>query len=276
MNVSKLHRKPTAYGLIALALCIFLGALVPAQAQSGLQKFSKFNEASDVTIDHSAWDRFLSTYVSTTSDNRTIVNYAGVTEADRSSLQNYLESLQAVQVDGLNRAESYAYWVNLYNAVTVEVILDNYPLKSIRRLGFGLGPWNRKLATVQGEKLSLNNIEHDILRVFWSDPRTHYAVNCASFGCPNLATTAFTAENTEQLLDQGARDYINHPRGTSVDDRGRVTASSIYKWYQVDFGDSEEGVLSHMRQYADDDLKSALEGKTDIRKFDYDWALNEK
>ena len=95
--------------------------------------------------------------------------------------------------------------------------------------------WKKKLLTIEGEEVSLNDIEHRILRPIWRDPRIHYAVNCASIGCPNLVSTPFTAENTEALLDQGARNYINHPRAVNISSKGKVTVSSIYSWFESDF-----------------------------------------
>ena len=184
--------------------------------------------------------------------------------------------MEAVDPTALNYNEAFAYWANLYNAVTIDVVLDHYPVKSILRIMSGLrpGPWKRKLVTVNGERLSLDNIEHDILRVHFKDPRVHYAVNCASYGCPNLAEKAFTGGNLEEMLDAGARDYINHPRGVSIVD-GRVTASSIYKWFQEDFGGSKTGVIEHMKLYASPELKAQLDDVFTINKFEYDWSLNQ-
>jgi len=246
-----------------------------AQADERLSAFSRFSDSRSVEIDHSPWDRFLDKYVSTVDGNRTIVAYKDVSENDRAALQTYLSSLEATDPIALTKAQAYAYWVNFYNALTVEVILDNYPVKSIRRIGF-LGPWKRKLATVGDTELSLDDMEKGILLANWDEPRTHYAVNCASYGCPNLQPQAFTAENTEMLLERGARDYVNNPRGISIDDDGDITASSIYKWYQDDFGGSEAAVLNHIRQHADEELQQRLQGKSDIRSYGYDWALNEQ
>lgn len=128
---------------------------------------------------------------------------------------------------------------------------------------------------MEGEKLTLNDIEHRILRPVFRDSRVHYAVNCASLGCPNLQPEAFTAENTERLLERGAREYVNHPRGARVEG-GNLTASSIYDWFQVDFGGSETGVLAHLQQYAQAPLAEALRGFRGKVSYQYDWSLNEK
>jgi hypothetical protein len=245
-------------------------------AAADVESFHQSDDTSDTRIDHTEWDRILAAYLSRTEDNVNLFDYAGVSAADKAALKAYIASLEAVDPTSLNRNEAFAYWANLYNAVTIDVVLENYPVKSILRIRSGLrpGPWKRKLVTINGEELSLDNIEHDIMRKYLRDPRIHYAVNCASYGCPNLAEKAFTGDNLEEMLDAGARAYINHPRGITIED-GRVTASSIYKWFQEDFGGTEAGVIEHMKPYAEPALKAQLETISDIDRFKYDWALNQ-
>ncbi len=162
----------------------------------------------------------------------------------------------------------------------MDVVLEHYPVETIRAIRispgfFSIGPWGKKLISVEGEKLSLDDIEHRILRPIWKDPRIHYAVNCASLGCPKLMPRAFTAANTEALLEQGARDFINSYHGARFEADGRLTASSIYDWFQEDFGGSEAGVIAHLRLYARPELESKLERISDVYDFDYDWSLND-
>ena len=168
-----------------------------------------------------------------------------------------------------------AYWINLYNALTVFVIIPRYPVDSIREIKSGIidfGPWNLELFPLQGKKLTLNQIEHGILRPIWKDPRIHYAANCASMGCPNLCPEAYRSDNLERLLEQGTKDYINHPRGAQVED-GELVVSSIFDWYKTDFGGTDAGVLAHLRKYARPELVEIL---ADYDSFDhnYDWRLN--
>jgi len=120
--------------------------------------------------------------------------------------------------------------------------------------------------------VSLDDIEHRILRPIWQDPRVHYAVNCASMGCPNLQPTAFTAANAEELLDRGAREYTSHPRGANLSN-GRLTLSSIYDWFSEDFG-GEEGVLDHIASFADPATARQLAEYGGRIRYDYDWSLN--
>lgn len=238
------------------------------------------NEESTQVIDHSPWNTLLTKYLVT--DHPSAINrfkYAAVTGEDQQSVKSYLTQLQKINVLQLNRNEQKAYWINLYNALTINVILDHYPVKSIMDIDispgfFSNGPWDAKLLNIQGEDLSLNDIEHRILRPIFTDNRVHYALNCASLGCPNIQNRAFTATNMEKLLDDGARAYINHPRGAQMV-RGKLQVSSIYKWFQADFGNSEKNVVRHLLQYADGNLVSTLSAYKGKLKFDYNWDLNE-
>ncbi|MGF1545613.1 MAG: DUF547 domain-containing protein [Parvularculaceae bacterium] len=261
---------------VAGALASFVVFASTASAQDKLKVFDAFDADSAVVVDHGAWDAFLSAYVVTFDDGRTAVNYAGVTDTDKEALKEYVSALEAIDPTTLSRAEAFVYRVNLNTAVTVDVILDNYPLKSIRSIfsGFRPGPWGRKLIEVNGVDITLDNVEHGILRPFFDDNRVHYAVNCASIGCPNLLDSAFRAEGLDETLDAAAREYVNHPRGFRVDG-DRVIASSIYNWFQEDFGGDEAGVIAHLKKFAEPELAETLSGVDDIDKYEYDWALND-
>jgi hypothetical protein len=236
---------------------------------------------SRTSIDHAPWDRFLKKYVvmnHLSGINR--VRYASVTPDDRKSLDAYVLHLQHVEVTRLDRSGQKAYWINLYNALTQKVVLDHYPVKSIRDIKispgvFSSGPWGAKLLTIQGQKVSLDDIEHRILRPLWKDNRVHYAVNCASLGCPNLQPDAYTPENTEALLEKGAREYVNHPRGVRLSG-DRLQLSSIYDWFQADFGGSEDSVSRHLQRYANPELATKLKEFGGKISFDYDWRINEQ
>ncbi len=240
------------------------------------QYWSRSNADREIAIDHSSWNRLLDAYIEE-KQGLNYFRYSAVTPADREELESYLDRLQSVIVTELNRGQQYAYWINLYNALTIKVILDHYPVKSIRKISYSLlsrGPWKEKLVTVEGMKLSLDDIEHEILRPVFRDSRIHYAVNCASIGCPNLQAMAFTASNIENLLDDAARQYINHPRGVTVDG-DKLTVSSIFDWYAEDFGDSDREIIEHFMQYAQPALARELEAFKTISNYEYDWRLNE-
>jgi hypothetical protein len=269
-----------------LFLTVMTLALLVAQTGGAAPKadlwprWEKNDPANKQKVDHSAWDGFLKKYVVAphpSGINR--VNYSAVAPEDRAALANYVKSLEGVAVSSYSRAEQKAYWINLYNAKTVELILTRLPVKSIRDISispglFSVGPWGAKLTTVEGEKLALDDIEHRILRPIWKDNRIHYAVNCASLGCPNLQPAAFTAENTDSLLERGAREYINHPRGVSLQS-GKLKVSSIYVWFQEDFGGSAEGLMEHWDKYTTGSLKDALKNYKGGLDHDYDWRLND-
>lgn len=234
-------------------------------------------QTNTATIDHAGWQQILNLYlVAETQDGINRFDYAGITKADRVRLDEYINGLAAIDPRDYKRTEQLAYWINLYNALTVQVVLDHYPVNSIRSIMGGMlspGPWDEQLITVAGQPLTLNDIEHRILRPIWLDPRIHYAVNCASLGCPNLAADAYTAAKADAMLDEAARDFINHPRGVSFDD-GVLVLSSIYDWYGDDFGPDEQALLGHLRKFAQPELEMQLSGYTGKIKYAYDWQLN--
>lgn len=242
-------------------------------------RWQTHDATSTQTIDHSAWTRLLAAYAVKGKDGIVRVAYGGFSDADKQALKNYIARLTSTPVSSLNRDEQLAYWINLYNALTVDLVLDHYPVSSILKIRispglFSIGPWDKKLVTVEGEELSLNDIEHRILRPIWRDPRIHYAVNCASIGCPNLALEAYTAENVERLLEANAIAHVNHPRGVRVEN-GELIVSSIYRWFVADFGGGNAGVVRHLRQYARGELAEKLANNSFIGDDEYDWSLND-
>ncbi len=242
-------------------------------------RWTAHDPAATTQIDHSVWDKFLKAYVSEHSDGVNRVAYARVTETDRAALTKYIADLKRTPISRYDRDEQLAYWINLYNILTVKVILDYYPVDTIRDINispglFSFGPWDKKLISIEDEHLSLNDIEHRILRPIWRDPRVHYSVNCASIGCPNLQRIAFTAANAETLLDAAAREYVNHPRGARIEN-GRLIVSSIYDWFEEDFVDGDGSVVEHLERYAGPDLAAKLTNTKQVTGSEYDWALNE-
>ncbi|MCW5746789.1 MAG: DUF547 domain-containing protein [Alphaproteobacteria bacterium] len=235
--------------------------------------------ASTASIDHSVWDRFLHKYAHLGTDGIVRVAYGQVGAAEKAEIDADLVRLAALPISHFNRTEQLAYWINLYNELTVKFVLDHYPIPSIKDTGallkmFSSTPWSRKLTKVEGEDLTLDDIEHRILRPGWSDPRIHYTLNCASMGCPNLQPVAYTAANVGAMLDSAARQYVNSPRGAHVEG-GKLTVSSIYVWYKKDFGGTDAAVIAHLKLYAGAALQQALNGVDKISRDYYDWSLNE-
>jgi hypothetical protein len=242
-------------------------------------RWEAHDASSEATIDHSAWTWFLERYRQLGPDGVSRIDYGAVSAEDRQRLADYIDGLTSRTISDYNRDVQFAYWVNLYNALTVDVVLEHYPVATIRDIDisggwFTDGPWDKQLVDIEGEAVTLNDIEHRILRPIWDDPRIHYAVNCASVGCPNLQPQAFTAANHERLLERGAEQYVNHPRGAKFDG-DTLIVSSIYAWFQADFGGNQRGVIEHLRQYADDDLADRLKGRKGYYDHRYDWSLND-
>ncbi len=274
-------------GLLAATATAFLAFAPGASANDVTTKFSAHAAGSAVTVDHSAWSRLLATYVKPTPDGLNQVDFKAFKASGQRELKDYVARLEANDPAKLDRPEQFAFWANLYNAKTIDIVLDHYPVGSIREIeiGGGLfgfikksvgagGPWKAQVLKVSGASLSLDDIEHNILRPVFKDPRVHYSVNCASRGCPNLGVEAFTGATLEAQLDAGARAFVNHPRGIAVAG-GSITASSIYDWFQSDFGGSAAGVLDHVRKYATPELAQKLSGLSAIASYDYDWKLND-
>jgi len=239
-------------------------------------RWTEHNDTSTETVDHSLWSAFLQKFVRSDGSGTVGVAYSTVSATDRQELDDYVAMLEQTPVSELARDEQRSFWINLYNATTVKVVLDAWPVASIRDIKDGLfsgGPWKATRLKVENEDISLNDIEHRILRPIWKDPRLHYALNCASIGCPDLLDTAFTRDNTEQLLEEAARIFINHPRAASVE-AGKLSVSSIYHWFKEDFDGSDSGVIAHLRSYAEGELAGALQGIDRLDSHDYDWSIN--
>jgi hypothetical protein len=230
------------------------------------------------------YDALLNRYVKASPDGVNRVDYAGWRAAamDLAALDSYIAELSARRPSAMTRADAFAFWGNLYNAVTLKVVLDRYPVASIRDIKSDswfdpkayAGPWRQSRVTVEGRKLSLDDIEHSIMRPTFKDPRVHYMVNCASYGCPNLMNRAWRAASLESDLDAAARAFVNHPRGVSVLPPGALKVSSIYKWFIEDFGGDDAGLIAHFRAFADPDLQSRLATAPRIAEDGYDWSLN--
>ncbi|MGF1608231.1 MAG: DUF547 domain-containing protein [Kiloniellales bacterium] len=235
--------------------------------------------ASTLEPEVAAWDLLLARYLRLSDTGLAVFDYGAVTPEDRRVLRDFIGQLTAMPVSRMAPRVQLPYWVNLYNALTVDVVLAHYPVASIRDIDispglFADGPWDKPLTVVEDQPLTLNDIEHRILRPIWRDPRLHYVVNCASVGCPNLGATAYRADSMEQTLDEAARGYVNDPRGVTIRN-GRVVVSSIYDWFIEDFGGNEASVLAHLQRYAAPALSAQLAAIGKLHDSAYDWRLND-
>ncbi len=279
---SMMLRRRAAAGLIGL---ILITGAAPAEGKLKLLPFWDASDESNASrIDHGAWQEILDTYLRSHGSGINRFDYAALkaNAGDTAKLAGYLSYLQGLDPRTYSRREQKAYWFNFYNSLTVKVVADAYPVDSIRKISDSMlgglipvGPWGDVRAEVCGQDLTLDNIEHGILRPIYRDPRIHYGVNCASLGCPNLLETAFTAANTETLLDGAARAYVNHSRGVDFVDDDFIVISSIYTWFSEDFGDTEENVLKHLARYAEEALAERLKSFEGAIDYEYDWDLNQ-
>lgn len=191
---------------------------------------------------------------------------------DSKPLTDYLDRLGAIhetQFKGWRESERLAFLFNLYNASTLKLIVDNYPVKSIKDIGNLLkGPWDQPVVNLWGKKITLNKLEHGILRKEYTEPRMHMALVCAAKGCPPLRGEAYTAEKLNGQLDDQSRIYLSSSAGLSINQaKGVVYISSIFKWYADDF----RSVPEFISRYASRPIN-----KLKIKYIDYDWSLNEK
>lgn len=214
-------------------------------------------------FDHSIWNNLLQKHV----DNQGWVNYKGLLK-DRNELKKYLNLLSNnPPQSNWSKNEKMAYYINAYNVFTVELIIENYPLKSIKDLR---RPWKRKFIPIGDELLSLDDIEHGILRNM-NEPRIHFAVNCASVSCPKLYNKAFTANQLERQLDKLTREFINSSENNISENQ--LQLSKIFQWYEKDYLVNGIRSLAHyVSQYTD----VKINPNARVNFLDYNWALNEK
>ena len=221
-------------------------------------------------VDHSLWAGLLQDYVSAGR-----VDYAGFKQ-DEARLDRYLAVLEQTDHQALEKKERFAFFVNAYNAWTVKFILTEWPdIESIKELGsIFSSPWKKEIVRLKDKTVSLDDVEHGLLRKEYRDPRVHFAVNCASKSCPPLASTPYTGKDLDERLDRAARDFLNDPQSTRLEGE-TLYLSKIFDWYKEDFGNQAAFVL----QYAQGDFKTRLKAAQDKVKIEYlpyDWSLNKK
>lgn len=231
------------------------------------------SKAGTAPSDHKLFSTLLKKHV----DEHGNVDYKGFL-ADENELDGYLDQLKDNPPDVENWPvnDQIAYWINVYNAFTIKLILKNYPVKSIKNIGakiqipFINSPWDIKFIDIAGEEYDLNNVEHNILRKTFDEPRIHFAIVCASYSCPKLRTEAYTGLALERQLNDQARQFLADTTKNQIGNNA-IKVSKIFSWFKGDF--TKKGTLiSFLNQYApvniDPDAK--------ISYMDYDWSLNEK
>lgn len=258
------------------AAVVALATLSAAPLLAAGPAMEAFRPSGTATHDHSLFDDLLRRHVKPDSEGYNRVDYAAL-KSDHAALDHYIDTLTAADPTALSPDEAHAYWINLYNAKTLDVVLDAYPVASIKDIDLGgslftSGPWSADILEVNGEALSLDDVEHRIIRPIFKDAMSHYGVNCASYSCPNLMPHAYTGANIDAQLAESGRQYVNHPRGLRVEG-GRITPSRIYKWYADDFGD-EDALTEHWTSLATPQKAEAIRAAR-MGFHQYDWSLND-
>jgi len=225
------------------------------------------------TIDHELWSLLLKKHV----DSNGYVDYSGFLK-DSLSFGAYLDQLTTHPPDEDNwpEEEQIAFWINAYNAFTIKLIIDHYPVESIKDIGliiqlpFVNSPWDIRFIEMQGEKLDLNNIEHSILRKKFEEPRIHFAINCASNSCPKLRREAYTGQKLNNQLNDQAYNFINDPNRNYIQDQ-QAELSKIFSWFKEDFT-KKSTLKEFLNQYS----TIKLHDNTMVSFKNYDWSLNER
>ena len=220
-------------------------------------------------VDHALFASLLSKHV---KDG--VVDYQGFKD-DEAILDQYLEALAAVNPESLSTDDQFAFYVNAYNAWTIKLILSRYPdIRSIKDLGsLFSSPWKKNIARIDGNLMTLDQIEHDILRKRFKDPRVHFAVNCASKSCPPLQGEPFAGSLLNDQLNQAARAFINAPRFNRLEG-DTLWVSKIFDWFPEDF---DGDVIGYFIKFADLPMRNQLEknkARIKLKYLDYDWSLN--
>jgi hypothetical protein len=235
----------------------------------------KSNPSSTKVINFNAWQNFLDKYT-IEKNNQVYVKYAAVADKDKAKLNQAITQYAKVNILEYNPDQQLAYWINLYNMLTVQVILKHYPIKSITDIDkgwFGSKVWDQSVIRISNKYLTLNDIEHRIIRPIWKNPRTHAALNCASISCPNLSQKAYLGKTINSQLNQAFSNWINSDKGLYIKNND-LYLSKIFDWYGSDFGDKEQ-MLKFIKGFIkDDSKKSKLNDDAIIYFQNYNWNLN--
>ncbi|WP_179343641.1 DUF547 domain-containing protein [Winogradskyella ursingii] len=210
---------------------------------------------------HELWDELLSKHVSEQGN----VNYKGFSK-DSDDLSLYIKMLKIghTRIDELSKEKQLAFWINTYNALTVDLILRNYPTKSIKDIK---DPWDQRLWKFGEKWMNLNDIEHQILRKM-NEPRIHFAIVCASVSCPKLQKKAFTAENLEAQLTNATKEFLSDNSKNEIS-KDELKLSKIFRWFKIDF-EQNGSLIDFLNEYAD----IAISQSANVRYQDYNWDLN--
>jgi hypothetical protein len=264
--------KATSFLLLAFGLSTVVG-LSAFTAPTPLTSAYAAAVAPTAVVDHSAYDKLLKKYV----NEQGLVNYKGF-KAEEKVFNQYLALLSSNPPAATwSKADQMAYWINAYNAYTIRLILDHYPLKSIKDIGskiqipFVTTPWASKFFTIGGAKMSLDEIEHGNLRKKYGDPRIHFALVCASISCPRLRNEAYVGSQLDRQLEDQGRNFLNNPSKNKIS-KSTAQLSKYFDWYKGDWTGGGQSVVKWVNRYS----TTKIDADTDISYLDYNWNLNEQ
>lgn len=251
------------FGMTLIGLAAFTTPTEPAHAVA----------PAAAAVDHSIWDGLAKKYI----NEKGLVNYKGM-KSDEKQLKKYLDMISAnPPTDAWSKNEKMAYWINAYNAFTVQLILNHYPVESIKDIGskikipFVTTPWASKFFKIGGESMSLDNIEHGTLRKQFNDPRIHFALVCAARSCPRLRNEAYMPSKLDAQLDDQGSDFLNNPAKNAITPK-KASLSKYFDWYKGDWRENDKSIEYWVNKYS----KVKINKDTDISFMDYNWKLNEQ
>ncbi|MBD2724412.1 DUF547 domain-containing protein [Hymenobacter armeniacus] len=264
--------KKNAFVLLAISAAV-AAASSAAPANAARPGHAVAAGTATAAVDHSAFDKLLKKHV----NDKGLVDYKGF-KADEKTFNQYLDLLSKNKPSSSwCKQEQMAYWINAYNAYTIRLILDHYPVESIKDIGskikipFVTTPWAIKFFSIGGEKMSLDNIEHGTLRKKYDDPRIHFALVCASMSCPRLRNEAYTAAKLDSQLDDQGRDFLNNPAKNKIG-KGSAQLSKYFDWYKGDWTKNGQSVAKWVNKYS----TTKMDEKTPVSYLDYNWKLNQQ
>lgn len=253
----------TKYIYLLLFLGLSTSSFAGVTSLSTTQLSRKITFVNSDFHTYSSLTKFLSTYVSSNGN----VNYAGIKKNYDGLKKVLIELKNNSPKSDWSRNQKLAYWINVYNMYTIKLVVDHYPISSITKIT--AKPWDKKFITIDGKTYSLNDIEHNIIRAKYNEPRIHFALNCASASCPKLLNKAYTASNLSAQLTRQTKAFLSDKSKNDFSNSSSIKISKIFDWYKGDFTKNGGSVVSFINKYQDAQLNSPK-----IGYMEYSWELN--
>ncbi len=261
-------------------VCLLAGGVVLALAAPASGGMLAAAPGSTAAPDYTVWGDLLAKHY----DPLKGMNYKALKARDKATLDRLRQQMAQVDVAALPRPDQLAYWINLYNVSVVGIVVDNYPVESIRDLSTDpivrLNVFKKPSVAVKGGKLSLNDIENDKVRAGFKDPRIHFAINCAAASCPPIRKEPYVGARIDQQLDDQTRWFLNGPKGVRLEQKGRtlvVHTTKVMDWFADDFETWGGGRVAFLKKHLAPETRRRLEAARDVELAfdDYSWKLND-